>query len=467
MTKLASLTTPNDRDLSIAFAAFAARQPEEAVEFAQGGTPEGWHEESMVGTALLYWALVDGEAAFGFARSSGRSKFSLNYLLHAWAISDPRAAVASIAPNQDLLAYGAGRGHGGWEPEKYLRLLIAEDPAAAENWFNAIADNGFRHSVARQLIPELAVADPHRALRLLDSLPSGLHGYKETRDHLFERWAAADPTSLLAWTDAQGESEDLSPIVGKAILSLASQSPEQAAEALAQLRVPKKDGYTDYAYSKACQQICRQMLESDREATEAWLSALPEEVLEVALPAVYMSAWFTLPQQEAWDYINQQPEDAAKANVLPQMVGQQVSRDPHGALRLLDTIAEGATRDFAIRNTLSELVKIDAASAIDFASDMAPSKTRDLVMQDLAATVGHDDPMGAIELCAEIADSEMRILSTRQAITTMAQLDPDGALQFLDSLPDPQSLDNPDYPESHQLRHQITESIALRDYLRQ
>ncbi len=66
------------------------------------------------------------------------------------------------------------------------------------------------------------------AVELLDGLPSGVRGYQETREKMIEQWANADPHSLLEWAKDRDDDKERSASIGKALSSLAIQSPQEA-----------------------------------------------------------------------------------------------------------------------------------------------------------------------------------------------------------------------------------------------
>jgi hypothetical protein len=208
--------------LAAALEKWGAQQPAAAWQWVEANVT-GPFKEQAFGALMQGWARADPPGAAGwFAARGGTSQSALSALVSTWADLNPRAAAAWIETlaseeNQTvarLVLASEWAQQDSAEAAAYFTPMLtgtkgqdlaaalvnswgAKDPAAAAAWIGQLQPGPARDQAAGALATIWAATDIQAAIQWSEKLPPALQ--PGVIDHLGTTWGAIEPQKALAW----------------------------------------------------------------------------------------------------------------------------------------------------------------------------------------------------------------------------------------------------------------------------
>lgn len=263
-----------------------------------------------------------------------RQKMVAEGVLHAWARTDPVAALEALA------AMGKAARPSGSVAVSILGSWAENDPRAAIEWVRAQEPSRIRSAMLSTAFADLGKADPLRALTFANELDS------TDRSMAIERvlgvWAQGHPHAAAAWLDA---SEDkTAAAVAVVARHYAEADPE---ESFAWLLDQSHE-----AQRRAISQVVQRLAAESPESALRMINRIRDSKARGTAGSQLISTWAASDPRAAIRGITRM--DTSMSQSLYQTAFSAWSRtDPEGATAFLDQVPS-SNRDSAIRGVLQQ-----------------------------------------------------------------------------------------------------------------
>lgn len=390
--------------------------PDSAKEYA---AKWNGYEDNLPYSILQAWRKTDPGAALCWFLQTGENQFQRSWVLKDIPESEFAKAIDQVLASPHLLGSdgvktvferlakedpeSALSRAAGLENLQFRRTAMqaavrswaAARPDDAMAWFDQLADEDFRRSVAPGLAVAIFSEDPEHAMEIAQSLPEGsmradaLLGLVEAGRYSKAHGAAIkllDELPFEAGSKIEGIYYSwLMDDPGKAMLNLLERlnvpdldSQERlAVERYLKGALVRPDMYRSLVTALAGDansvlgesrstlleaNVCR-WAESNSEAARQWVDALPEGGVRNHAMAGAIKAWAWSAPKEAAAWLDQQAPSSALDCVVSGYVTGAFTFDPDDALRRLRTINNGALRQDSLKTAWMNWCKRDQPAA--------------------------------------------------------------------------------------------------------
>jgi hypothetical protein len=283
-----------------------SKNPIAAVDFA--ASLQGHERERLLTDAVQAWAATDGPGVLAWIseHSKGSERNALTQAaLTKWATNDPRAAVEYWSNNERSDVSGADETMAG-----LLYQWAWKEPDSALTWARTLSDNGTRDLAIQQVITQMALADPQRAIEAATTLPATTQ--PNVKKRLAFAWSNTAPeaaaTWVAGWSDSAQQLETL-----RAILADWTASDPQ--EASTWVNTLAKGPLQDSAISG----LAPSLAEVDSESAAAWACAIADEAYRREAIEKVTAEWIKRDPDAARAWLDARPDVSpeTKAKFLP------------------------------------------------------------------------------------------------------------------------------------------------------
>lgn len=364
--------------------------------------------------------------------------------------------------------------------------LVARDTEAAKALHNSVENPQLRTMTAFLIARELAGNDPREALDWIDTLD--IRNASMLRQGIVSQIAQTDPEfALEAAKSMTGTGRQQA--ITTAIAQAAKKDPDRALAMLSSLKNERDAGQAQLG-------LARSWLQTDPDATVAWMKTLPAAEAATIAGAISQTIGFMAPQEgyrmlefldgkkkvraaktlvrqmastgdleRARSLVSELRSEAGMADIEAGFVAGLAKRDPDAALQAALQIQDEKTRNSALSSTISQLVETDPERSVMLLDRISDTDARQQAISNLAMRWSLSDPAAArqwaaglpagksrdlaisglllrmtsvgameLDLVRSIGDSQVRSRALSQLALTMAKTDTQGALRLVDEL---------------------------------
>jgi hypothetical protein len=291
-------------------------------------------------------------------------------LIERWAELEPEAALRyaeTLSQGSDA-QYAIAAVIGTWG---------ANNAKAAEDAVERMAD-GFPKSIARAaMVSVLAASNPHRAFALLEqSRP-----FYENITALFGTWAERNPDEAAAHA-----------------LKLRADWQQSLALKIVAEKWNKSDRDGALAWAQSLPSIPGEGVTIERRD--------PKPL------AAVLKTWFSEDAESALRWLEQQPDSAMKTDVLGVLSKDLGSENPQQAVEAASMMPAGKAQESALRNLIREWGESDFDGALDWAQQHTDQRIRNSLLPPLVDQLASRDPHAALDIAQTLeGESQTRSVS--------------------------------------------------------
>ena len=354
---------------------WAYQDPDAALEWAIAQPGSGQRDPLRLVAGVV--AVHSPQEMFELAETlePARRNVVAEGVLHAWALSDPAAALEALVAMAGTANLGERVGGsivGAW---------AETDPRAAFEWVRDREPSAMRTSMLSSTLSGLARSDPLRALSFADEL----EGVSRSTaiEQVLRFWGREDPRGAASWLDS---SEETMPFAASVVARhYADVDPEEAFEWLQDQPVE--------AQRRAVAAVVRRSAAESPESALRMIDRIRDPSARQTAGSEVLSAWAASDPRAAIRAIPRM--DAAMGPDLYQTAFRVWSRsDPDAATAFLDQVPS-SNRDSAIQGVLKRTAFRDADLAERLYDRLASEEARRQAAMTLYVSLREVDPKRA------------------------------------------------------------------------
>ncbi len=382
-------------------------------------------------------AALEARVKSDLARDSKRSKRPLN-------IEQISGMPGSTQRVQAMLALYANLGPSQFESEaaKLDQLPMSErilasfllfgrwaevDPSAAMAFSGAMGYGSM--FVKPTILQGWASIDPAGAAKYLAANPrefammgyGGPAGGRGGVSIIGAEWARQNPVAAMAWASSlnDGRSEAISAVVGQ----VAKLDPAKASQMLA--------GMNDDGLSEAFRAVAAGYGAKNFTEAQAWISSLPSDQQAEALASAIGGLSVVDPSSAAKE-VKHMSQGAAKDRAVSEVVSDMARDKPQAAAEFLKDQGSPDAMRLGMRNLIPSWVSKDAPNALAYAFALESGDVRDSALQSYVMANTAEDPAKVILVAENIQDESERIRSMSIAATRWMREDAAAAKEYVE-----------------------------------
>jgi RNA polymerase sigma factor (sigma-70 family) len=396
--------------------------PEAAAAWWQQ-LPPGALRHGMTQDVISALADANPSAAFPLLAGldPGTQKELIQRIFDDWGESDPAAAFAEVSamppgPLRDTAFSWLSLGRSAQDPQAALAWAetlpnatekaeavgdaISEmgttDPKQAMDYVASLPPGEERYNTVGVLTMDLEFNDPGTALTFVQQLPDGKEKQAAQRV-IAVIWSQSDPAAAMAYVEGLPPADTQSPPGAPAILTTvgtywAENAPQDALAAVGNLSAgPSRDAFVSGVFdgllksspsdaenlvsslptgqqTAAANQVTTALATTDPAAAAAWMSSLPEGVINGGTFATVVGSWAVYDPTAAGQWIQALPAGTTQDNAIAAYTGAIAESNPTSAAAWAVTINDPAKRNAAIETVAQSWLATDPKAAATWLS---------------------------------------------------------------------------------------------------
>lgn len=310
------------------------------------------------------------------------------HVFNAWVEKDPQGAFRYFLNMSDPMLQGSYAGYlfGAW---------TAKDPDGALAAMRGIEDGNMRIRASSLIISSIAADDPDRALDLMAELEATSDYQLRT---IFSLWTRQNPDAAMARVQA------MEPGSGR---------------------------------TSALQGVIQSVAKQDGERAVAMAMSLQNEEERIKALRTGAYAWMLKDTEAAIQFMSQIEDSALKNEVLPQLLGEVLSRkDPKRAFELARSHLTGKALDLTRHSILNTASQRQPQVAAQIASEMPFGWNYTQAISMVAQRWGRTDPVAALEWADSLDEGKERRQALASILRDFSRHKTEEAHAYLNTMPE-------------------------------
>lgn len=311
----------------------------------------------------------------------------------------------------------------------FIDQLGPENFEEAVAYFRGLGITEDRMGEYSLLLTAWAQVDPTSALAYTQA--NIRNGF--ARDTVLTTWATTDPDAAIRWAKANFSGEGANPFMPGIIRGLATTDPQKATDLLTSMpRSVERGEGLDY--------LLPHLMQQGDEATKSWIASITDDSLKngAMLRAAAKLAETDPAGTASWLLAN---PGAALQHRLDDVYGVWASQDSTAALASFTALPAGDNRTNALRGLVTATAVNDPKAAINLMDQYSGDVSDRVVQQFIWHSFG-SDPATAVTQIARITDQGQREEMYRRTLGHWIQQDPSAAQAWIQTNPIPESVQN-------------------------
>jgi hypothetical protein len=311
----------------------------------------------------------------------------------------------------------------------FINQLAPEEFEDAVAHFRSLGMTESRMGEYALLLTAWGQADPTSALAYAEA--NTRSGFAQ--DTILTSWGSSDPEAAVRWALANHEGDAANPYLPGIIRGLVESDPARATELLTSL--PRSE-----ERAKGLDFILPHLLRQGNDATREWIAAISDDALKngAMLRAATQLAVTDPAGTASWLLAN--PSEATDRR-MDDVYSVWARSDQAAALGSLGTLPAGEVRSDALRGVISSVAAEDPKAAVSL-MDRYAGDVDDRVVQNFIWHSFGADPATAAGQISRIGDEGQRDRMYRRMLGAWKERDPTSAQAWMNRNPLPEAVRN-------------------------
>jgi hypothetical protein len=402
----------------------AAKNPDAAMAALDRISPSARRE----GISAIFQTLVNSDFDGALAKASGLTdpldqKMAYEEMLSSSSYNS-RLNVEQITALTKTLTSGSIRNKA---LEQLGTLLAYHDPQDTQSLLKTYPEKE-QVTIQLKMLNRLYYSDPHRAMEIYQSLPSGKvdnYVFANIVSHI----AKNDPDMALELVLKEKSSYKQVNAVESVFKSLTDNDPEGAIQRL-------KDLPEGPLRKEAIEGLAGSWAKTDPDSAIQWAESLQEGEKKKAMLSILPEMAKSSPQDAAnWmDTLlatSTTKSQSGFSSVVYRMMDTWAKDDPAAAGAWTSKLPDGQVKNSAIQQLAVNWYKEDSNAAADWIDALPQGKNRDASIGSIASNLQRSDPATAFAWAESIGDDNSRISSLSYVVQSWKDHDKDAVQKMI------------------------------------